>query len=360
VLHLAFLGKAAGGVDAYVIGSELRGLTWLRNSASTYAFVDALIDLAADVATILPEAKLTYAADWREYFGHQPTDGSGDVFYHLDPLWADENIDAIGIDCYWPLSDWRDGTSHLDYAEGIRFIHDLNYLKSNIEGGEGFDWYYASSADRAVQQRTEITDGYGKPWVFRYKDIRSWWSIVHFNRPGGVESSTATPWTPEAKPFWFMELGCPALDKGTNQPNVFYDPKSSESALPYFSQGQRDDLIQRRYARAFLEWYDPDHPDFTETNNPRSNQYAGRMVERSRIMLYTWDARPYPAFPGLRSVWADADNWQFGHWLTGRFGSAACGSRHGNAKRLHVQQIRRERTLWLHGGICYRSYDVGA
>ena len=27
----------------------------------------------------------------------------------------------------------------------------------------------------------------------------------------------------------------PVIDKGSNEPNVFYDPKSSESAIPYFS-----------------------------------------------------------------------------------------------------------------------------
>lgn len=325
VLHTAMLAKAAGGVNAFVIGSELRGMTWLRDSASTYPFVNALISIAADVAAILPEAQLTYAADWSEYFGHQPADSSGDVFFHLDPLWSNEDIDAVAIDCYWPISDWRDGTTHLDYGNGTRFIHDLSYLKGNIEGGEGFDWYYASVADRITQRRTGITDAYGRPWVFRFKDIRSWWSNAHFNRPGGAEIGTPTQWTPEAKPIWFTELGCPAVDKGANQPNVFYDPKSNESALPYFSQGQRDDLIQRRYARAFLEWYDPDHADFVETQNPVSSVYSGRMVDTSRIMLYTWDARPYPAFPAIRSVWADGDNWQLGHWLTGRASDAPLG-----------------------------------
>ena len=59
-----------------------------------------------------------YAADWSEYFEHQPGDGSGDVFCHLDPLWADPEIDFIDIDNYMPLSDWRDGFDHLDAAEG--------------------------------------------------------------------------------------------------------------------------------------------------------------------------------------------------------------------------------------------------
>lgn len=322
VLHSAMLARAAGGVSAFIIGSELRGLTTLRDSAMAYPVVNALIGIAADVASILPEAQLTYAADWSEYFGHQPADNTGDVFFHLDPLWSDVNIDAVAIDCYWPLSDWRDGTDHLDYKEGTRSIHDLGYLKRNIEGGEGFDWYYASVADRGTQRRAAITDAYGRPWVFRFKDIRSWWQNAHYNRPGGTEDGTPTSWTPQGKPIWLTELGCPAADKGSNQPNVFYDPKSSESALPYFSRGTRDDLIQRRYARAFLEWYDPDHPDFAEMQNPVSGVYAGRMVDTSRIMLYTWDARPHPAFPALTSVWADGDNWALGHWLTGRAAEA--------------------------------------
>ncbi len=323
ILHCAKLCQAAGGVDAFIIGSEMRGLSWVRDSASTYPFVDALIALAADVKTILPSAKVTYAADWSEYFGHQPSDGSGDVFFHLDPLWSDANIDAVAVDNYWPLSDWRDGTTHLDYVAGARFVHDLDYLKGNIEGGEGYDFFYASDADRASQTRTPIADGaYSKPWVYRYKDLRSWWSEAHYNRPGGIEDASPTPWTPEGKPVWFTELGCPAIDKGSNQPNVFYDPKSSESVFPYFSRGIRDDLIQRRYLRAFLEWYDDTHPDFDEAQNPASSVYSGRMVDLSRVLLYTWDARPYPAFPALRTIWSDGDNWQLGHWLTGRVSDA--------------------------------------
>jgi hypothetical protein len=275
---------------------------------------------------MLPAAEITYAADWSEYFGHHPADGSGDVFFHLDPLWADANIAAIAIDNYWPLSDWRDGTEHLDYQAGTRFIHDLAYLKGGIEGGEGYDWHYASDADRQSQTRTPITDGaYGKPWVFRAKDIHSWWSESHYNRPGGVESAATTAWTPQSKPIWFTELGCPAVDKGSNQPNVFYDPKSSESFLPHFSRGLRDDLIQRRHLRAFLEWYDPARGDFVETQNPASSLYDGRMVEPSRILLYTWDARPYPAFPAMRTIWSDVDNWRLGHWLTGRLCDAPLG-----------------------------------
>jgi hypothetical protein len=323
VLHQAYLAKAAGAVDAFLIGTELRGLTWVRSSASAYPFVTALVALAADVKSILgPSVKVSYAADWTEYFGHQPQDGSNDVYFHLDPLWASANIDAIGIDVYWPLADWRDGRSHRDYQDGWRSTYDLDYLKSNVQGGEGYDWYYASPAARDAQTRTPITDGQGKPWVFRTKDIKSWWLNEHFNRPGGLESASTTAWVPQSKPFWFMEIGCPAVDKGANQPNVFVDPKSSESAFPYYSNEVRDDLIQRRYLKAFVHAFDWTKPGYVAGANPISGVTGHRMVDLARIHVYCWDARPYPAFPQQLDVWGDGANWEFGHWLNGRLASA--------------------------------------
>lgn len=252
ILHYAHLCAVAGGVDAFLIGSEMRGLTTIRSAASTYPAVTAFKTLAADVSAILGAGtRIGYAADWSEYFGHHPQDGSGDVYFHLDPLWSDVNIDFVGIDNYLPLSDWRDGFDHADALEGWPAIYDRAYLQANIAGGEGFDWFYDSAADRSAQLRTPITDGSaGKPWVFRTKDLRAWWSNPHFDRPGGIESGTPTSWVLQSKPVWFTELGCPAIDRGTNQPNVFVDPKSSENASPWFSRGWRDDAIQRAYLEA--------------------------------------------------------------------------------------------------------------
>jgi hypothetical protein len=315
ILHYAQLCADAGGVDAFLIGSELRGLTRVRDGAASYPAVAALKTLAADVRALLgPDAKIGYAADWSEYASHDL--GGGALLFNLDPLWSDGNIDFIGIDNYMPLADWRDGAAHADYdPAGPTAIHDPAYLAGNIRGGEDYDWYYASDADRAAQARTPITDGLGKPWVFRAKDLWGWWSNPHHDRPGSSESATPTAWTPQSKPIWFTELGCPAADKGANQPNVFFDPKSSESALPYFSNGERDDLIQRRFLEAhFAFWSDP-------ANNPTSPHYAGRMVDVANIRVWCWDARPYPFFPARADVWGDAANWRLGHWLNGRLGT---------------------------------------
>jgi len=453
---------------------------------------------------MVTSGRASYAADWSEYFGHHPQDGSGDVFFHLDPLWASNDIHFIGIDNYLPLSDWRDGSDHLDAQAGWPGIHDIGYLQAGIEGGEQFDWFYASDADRTAQVRTPIVDsgggsllpatiarsfletsgatitntafggtgtrnnpaafsavvplpavpsdgvlferggssygmllcvraggtvfryragmgnvtapngdaafldipvsslpfdgqmheliwdvtlnpslirlwvdgaligsasttdgtmsawaysgsgcygasgagitnitgepttgwpvacpnplnmydvaivppaGIGKDWVFRPKDIRSWWLSPHYDRPGGVESAAPTAWTPQSKPIRFTELGCPAVDRGPNQPNVFYDPKSSESAVPYFSRGWQDEAIQRQYLRAMLGYWGD------STKNPASTGYSGTMIDMSNAAIWTWDARPYPDFPARADVWADAPNWRLGHWLNGRLGA---------------------------------------
>lgn len=293
ILHYAQIA-AEEAAEALVIGSELRGLTQVRGPSDSFPFVDALVELAADVRAVVgPDVKLTYAADWSEYSGYQP--GGGERFFHLDPLWASDDIDVIGIDNYMPLADQREGAGPYDSTE----------LAESIAGGEGFDWYYASPEDRTAGTVTPITDGaYGEPWVWRYKDLVSWWSTPHHDRPGGVRSVTPTGWVPESKPVWFTELGAPAIDRGANQPNVFLDPKSSESFAPYFSNGVPDSLLQRQMLRAVLDHWD-----------------ASEMVER--ITLWTWDARPYPAFPTLRDVWADGANHATGHWLTGRLGGMA-------------------------------------
>lgn len=314
ILHCAKLCAVAGGASSICIGSEMRSLTQIRSAGASYPAVQHLRALAADVRMIVgADVEIGYAADWSEYFGHHPSDGSGDAIFHLDPLWSDPEIDFVGIDNYMPLSDWRYTDDHLDRLAGASSQYSLPYLQANIEGGEGYDWFYASAADRVAQARTPIADtAHGEDWLFRPKDVRGWWSNTHHNRIGGVREQTPTSWTPQSKPVLFTEFGCPSVDLGPNQPNVFVDPKSSENALPYFSRGRRDDFGQRRYLQAMLGyWGDP-------SNNPTSEAYSGPMIDTSRMFIWTWDARPWPDFPERSDVWSDGLNHRLGHWITGR------------------------------------------
>jgi hypothetical protein len=324
VLHYAHLAVAAGGVDGFLLGSELRGLTTLRDGAGAFPFVETLCDLADAVRGLLgPAPAITYGADWSEYFGHQPADGSGDVIFHLDPLWARASVTAVGIDNYMPLSDWRDEDRHAGSPDGAVGPYDPDALRAAITGGEGYDWYYASAAARRDRARSPIADGaYGKHWVYRPKDFFGWWSHAHFDRIGGIEQASPTAWVPQGKPIWLTEIGCPAADKGPNQPNVFPDPKSAENASPYFSNEGRSDVAMLRFLEAHAAQWDPDAEDFEPAGNPVSTVYGGRMVDAQNIYAWAWDARPFPAFPQQSDVWADGGNWHRGHWLNGRLEGA--------------------------------------
>ena len=117
---------------------------------------------------------------------------------------------------------------------------------------------------------------------------------------------------PQFDAAWVDEVGCAAVNKGTNEPNKFLDPKSSESSLPRFSTGARDDLIQMQYVRAITEYWND------AANNPISGTYGGSMVATDRMYLWAWDARPYPYFPSNFETWSDGENYARGHWLNGR------------------------------------------
>jgi hypothetical protein len=310
ILHYAHLCAQAGGVDAFCVGSELRGLTQIRGAGDGFPFVAALRQLAVECRAILgPGCRISYAADWSEYFGYLSPEG--DRLFHLDPFWADPAVDFVGIDNYMPLSDWRDGDDHADAAAGS--VYNLDYLRGNVAGGEGYDWYYAAPEHVAAQIRTPITDGaHEEPWIWRYKDLRGWWENAHHDRIGGVRAAVASPWVPQSKPLWFTEFGCAAVDRGTNQPNLFLDPKSSESALPRASDGRRDDTMQMQALRALASYWD------RAEANPVSPLYGGRMLDTARVFVWAWDARPFPQFPRASGVWADGANWARGHWISGR------------------------------------------
>jgi hypothetical protein len=139
ILHYADLVASVGGVDAFMIGSELRGLTRVRSGSGIYPAVDALVALAAEVKAIVgASTTVTYGADWTEYGADVVTSDASEVRFPLDSLWASSAIDAVGIDYYAPLADWRDEAGHLDSTVAAS-TYDIGYLAGNVTGGEGFD-----------------------------------------------------------------------------------------------------------------------------------------------------------------------------------------------------------------------------
>ncbi|CAM6032048.1 unnamed protein product [Sphagnum compactum] len=199
ILHYAKLCAQAGGVDLFLIGSELRGLetirgrNWTRAGSSgtwDYPFLYGvqgstnygMVELAGEVQTILatasgyskstniaatsPQMLVTYSPDWSSWMGWQHS-SSNPIDYgqwpHLDQLYASSNIDLVSFDNYLPISDWTTAANGgLDgklWAQplpsswppstgnvglgltGNPSIYSIPYLQANIEGGEKFNWY---------------------------------------------------------------------------------------------------------------------------------------------------------------------------------------------------------------------------
>ena len=144
ILHYANLCTVAGGVNLFVIGSELRGLETLRGPAWTkagttdgsgnaiwdYPMVAALNALANDVRTTFDnlgfarnstalENLICYSADWSSWMGWQHP-GENGQWPHLDQLYANPNIDFVSFDNYLPLTDWTTaGNGGLDGDEWL-------------------------------------------------------------------------------------------------------------------------------------------------------------------------------------------------------------------------------------------------
>lgn len=272
IIHYAKLVKDIA--DAFIIGSELKGLTGIKDSNNNFPAVNELILLARQVKEILgKDVKVTYAADWSEY---HHTDGG---WYNLDPLWASPDIDVVGIDAYFPLTDAPEPSA------GFKDIE----LQNGWDSGEGYDWYYENQ-ERSIKKTLSP--------AYAWKNISWWWHNEHIN-PDGKK----TPWVPASKKIWFTEYGFPSVDGASNQPNVFYDPTSQESAFPYHSRGHVDFRAQRNAITA------------TE-----KKWAASDMVERK--FVWCWDARPFPFWPDLEEIWADGKMWRFGHWLQGKIGTS--------------------------------------
>ncbi|HSQ97664.1 MAG TPA: glycoside hydrolase TIM-barrel-like domain-containing protein [Rickettsiales bacterium] len=272
ILHYANLVKDY--CDVFIIGSEMIGLTSVyteTDGVRSYPAVDCFIDLASQVRAIVgTDVKIAYAGDWSEY--HHTDDG----WYNMDKLWADSNIDFVGIDAYFPLTDKK---------ESLITKQDI---KDGWTSGEGYDWIYTDD-DRTTKETIESK--------YAWKNIQWWWENYHIN-----PDETTTEWVPQSKKIWFTEYGFASVDGTTNQPNKFYDPNCVDGGFPRFSEGNIDYFAQRRAIQATEEvWAD------------------STMVERK--FLWAWDARPYPFFPNLLSVWADGNIWYYGHWINGKLGN---------------------------------------
>lgn len=202
-LHYASLEynglKLKDVIHGFLIGSELEGLTKYRNSANQFPAVNEFINLAGKTREVLGEkVKISYAVNWSEY--HHSDDG----WYHLDSLWADQNINYVGISAYFPL------TSHLEKG-----VIGPEEVKEGWGRGEGFD----PRLDDGIKEQL------GPEWAI--KDFEFWWNNYHKN-----PDNTYTSWLPKMKPIVFTEVGFTAVRNNTHAPYKYLYEDSVNNGLP--------------------------------------------------------------------------------------------------------------------------------
>jgi hypothetical protein len=388
ILHYANLCVVAGGVDLFVLGSELRGLESLRGPAWTkagtvdggghavwdYPFVAGLVQLAADVRSIFDSAGftknlttwknlITYSPDWSVWNGYQHPGANGQ-WPHLDSLFASANIDVISFDNYLPLSDWTLNGGGLDCVNwrqpapttwppstatmsglgltGFPTIYSKPYLTGNIESGEQFNWFYTNGTNGAVGldpfgsgQYCSVPQGdrlaqarnpyYANQQLLGRKQFRWWWNNTHKavydTGSGWAPQGPTTQWVAQSKPIVFVEYGFSTVDRCTNQPNVFYSPKSIESATPFWSEWEsadgetltpvRDDLLANLALQTIYDYWS------TSAKVPVSSGGVP-MILTAFCCAWNWDARPFPVFPLNNTVWGDTGGWRAGNWIGGK------------------------------------------
>jgi len=160
-------------------------------------------------------------------------------------------------------------------------------------------------------------------------DLRWWWNNGHQavyddgDGTGWQPHGPLTQWSPESKSIAFIEYGFATTDRATNQPNVFFDPASSESATAFWSiwdpsaaapggYAPRIDAALRTLAlQAVYEYW------VSGGNNAVSNSGVP-MIQTTFMLAWNWDARPFPAFPSLGGAWGDATQWPAGFWINGK------------------------------------------
>lgn len=167
-------------IKRFLIGSELEALLQFQNSTHEFPAVEKMIELAAKVRDVVgSRVEISYAANWTEY--SQTSNG----WYHLDKLWADKNIDFVGIDAYFPITNTKD----------------------------------LSKKDT-------------------FENVSNWWSSIHTN-----PNKIVTKWKPKMKPIVFAEIGFTPLKHTSNDPSLYVDVLKKNYGIPNVEK----ELVNAKY-----------------------------------------------------------------------------------------------------------------
>ena len=284
VLHYAQLAADAGGVDAFLIGSELRSLTRVRSASGVYPAVTRLAELAADVKAIVGGGTIvTYGADWTEYGAHV-----------VDPAAQRSAVSARSA-----VGFVRDRCGRHRLLRAARRLArrrrssrpraglDRSTIPAicagNLRGGEVYDWYYADDADA---RRADPHADHRRPrqavGVSRQGHLELVVATRITSASAALNLASPTAWSPQSQADLAHRDRLPRGRQG-RQPaeRVSRSEIRRKSGLPYFSDGARDDLHAAPLPEAVLGAFDPAF-GASDAINPTSSVYGGRMIRAVR------------------------------------------------------------------------------
>ena len=323
ILHYAHLCAAAGGVDAFLIGSELRGITQVR---------ERRVELSGGRRARRPRGGRPVDPRVRHRSSATPPTGrstSGTTRRTARATSSSTStrsgrtttIDFVGIDNYMPLVRLARRARPSRRRERRR-DHRPRLPARQRRGRRGL---------RLVLRQRRRPRGAGPHADHRRRRRQAvGLPLQGHSRAGGrTRTATARAGSRAAR----RRRGCRRASRSASPRSAARRSTAGRTSRTSSTTRSRPRASCRtspaagattRCSGASSRRRSATGPSRRTTRCPAST--PGRMITTAETAAWTWDARPYPAFPARSDVWTDADNWRLGHWLNGRLGSVSLGS----------------------------------
>jgi len=175
------------------------------------------------------DVKVGYSADWSEMNGFK--DDLGYWWRPLDDVFVHQ--DFVFVDAYWGITE-RNSYKYDDYKNGWTQGRDWDYYITDYDLWKNYQGGTAPITDKQ----------------YASKDLKYWLENYHHNiNPDGTINST-TAWVPNSKKIFFTECGCPSIDSGATEPNLFYDPDAIQGGISRGSTLTPNIYVQWLYYKA--------------------------------------------------------------------------------------------------------------
>ena len=318
--------RAAGGVDAFLIGSELRGLTHVRDRRGDLSGVAALVDARGGRAGD-PRGRHEDQLR-RRLVGVFRAPAGGRLGRRVLPprsaLGRRRRSISSASTTTCRCRTGATGSTISTRAGGDVDLRPRLSARRTSRAARASTGTMPAPPTATAQVRTPITDGAARQAVGL--PLQGYRGLVVEPAPQpagrGRERRRRRRGSPESKPIWLHRDRLPGGRQGRRTSRTSSSTRSRPRASCRISRAAG---ATTRCSARFLEavlgyWADAG----ATTRSRRLWRADDRHGARPRSGPGTRGR--IPAFPARSDVWADADNWRLGHWLNGRLGSVSLGS----------------------------------